>query len=139
MCVVCIHSWTLRPGSTSITRNGRAVGELPKSRARTIAGWSSAATARASWWNHQLSSGRASLALLGGPQALERDPLAGDEVAAKIDDAHTAPAELADDLVAEREVGADLARRGGGGRSGARRLRTFRCPWLMARRERGRA
>ena len=27
-CVVCIHSWTLRPGRTSMTKNGRAVGEL---------------------------------------------------------------------------------------------------------------
>ena len=110
-CVVCIHSWTLRPGRTSMTKNGLPSASCPKSRARTIAGWSSSATARASWWNHQLSSG-ARLALLGRAQALERDAVARDDVAAEVDDAHAAAAELAHDLVALREDGPDLARRG---------------------------
>ncbi len=47
--VVYIHSCTLRPGSTSMTRNGEPSASCPKSRARTIAGCSSDATARASW------------------------------------------------------------------------------------------
>ena len=46
--VVYIHSWTLRPGSTSMTRNGVPSASCPKSRARTMAGCSSEATARAS-------------------------------------------------------------------------------------------
>jgi hypothetical protein len=57
--VVCIHSCTLRPGSASMTRYGEPSPSWPKSRARTMAGCSSDATARASWWNQKVSSARA--------------------------------------------------------------------------------
>ncbi len=134
--VVCIHSWTLRPGSASITRYGDPSASVPKSRARTIAGWSSAATARASCWNHQLSSGRVGPLASSGERrrfSATRSPVTRSRQ--RYDDPHAAAPELADDLVPEREDRANLARRGGlrgaragtarrAGRLGGRRVRT---------------
>jgi hypothetical protein len=69
----------------------------PKSRARTIAGCESPASARASSWNHHASSGRTLVP--GRDQQLERDALVGHEIAAQIDDAHAAVPQLTADLI----------------------------------------
>ncbi len=112
-CVVCIHSCTLRPGRTSITKNGLPSASWPKSRARTMAGWFEERDG-ARLLVKPPALLRARLALLGRAQALERDAVAGDDVLAQVHDAHAAATELAHDLVAVREDRSDLARRRAG-------------------------
>ena len=76
-----------------------------------MAGWSSERDGARLLLEPPALLGRALALLLGRAQALQRDAVARDDVAAQVDDAHAAATELAHDLVALREDGPDLARR----------------------------
>jgi hypothetical protein len=77
-----------------MTKYGEPSPSWPKSRARTMVGWSREATARASCWNHQLSSERTSFASSGVRRRFERDPIPGDEIATQVHDPHAAPSRV---------------------------------------------